>query len=295
MNNILHGLVVAAFGRQYQVELDNGSVIPCLTRGKRSEAVCGDIVELHVTAHTSSGGSAGIQGVIERISPRQSLLYRSEGTREKMLAANVTQVIVVVAPEPPFSDELLARCLIAASAQKLNALIVLNKRDLPTATAACEQLSIYASIGYHILELSARQDVSALRPFLRGHISVLIGQSGMGKSTLINALFPEARAATAEISKVLNSGKHTTTHARLYRIDQTTMLIDCPGVQSFGLHHLSFGKIEQGFVEFAPYLGECRFQNCRHLHEPGCALLNAVAQGRINSRRMALFQRITST
>jgi ribosome biogenesis GTPase len=116
----------------------------------------------------------------------------------------------------------------------------------------------------------------------------------MGKSTLINALLPEAQAATREISTALDSGKHTTTHARLYRTDDSSGLIDCPGVQAFGLHHLSFGGIEQGFVEFAQYLGQCRFRDCRHVHEPGCALRNAVTAGKINARRLELFLQIAA-
>jgi ribosome biogenesis GTPase len=122
---------------------------------------------------------------------------------------------------------------------------------------------------------------------------VLVGQSGMGKSTLINALLPEAQAATREISSALDSGKHTTTHARLYRLDNESSLIDCPGVQAFGLHHLSFGGIEEGFIEFAPYRGQCRFHDCHHLHEPGCAIRSAVEAGKIDARRLELFQQIS--
>ncbi len=287
------GQIVAAFGRQYLVRLDDGGEIPCLTRGKKSEVACGDLVEIKRTADASTGNGTGAQGVIERIAPRRSLLHRSDAFREKLIAANVTQIIVVVAAEPSFSDELLARCLVAAFDQKLDVLIVLNKCDLPEAAAAARKRLIpYTAIGYRVLELSAKQDVTALRPFLTGHTSVLVGQSGMGKSTLINALLPDAQAATREISAALDSGKHTTTHARLYKIDETSGLIDCPGVQAFGLHHLSFGGIEQGFVEFAQYLGQCRFRDCRHAHEPGCALRNAVAEGKIAARRLELFQQI---
>ena len=287
------GQIVAAFGRQYLVRMDDGREIACLTRGKKSEVACGDMVEIKRTADASTGNGTGAQGVIERIAPRRSLLHRSDAFREKLIAANVTQIIVVVAAEPSFSDELLARCLVAAFDQKLEVLIVLNKCDLPDAAAAARKRLIpYRDIGYRVLELSAKQDVTALRPFLTGHTSVLVGQSGMGKSTLINALLPDAQAATREISAALDSGKHTTTHARLYRIDETSSLIDCPGVQAFGLHHLSFGGIEQGFVEFAQYLGQCRFHDCRHVHEPGCALRNAVAAGKIDARRLELFQQI---
>ena len=289
----LNAQVIAAFGRQYLVRLGDGSELACLTRGKKSEVVCGDIVEIKLTGDASAKN--GAQGVIERIAPRRSLLHRSDAFREKLIAANVTQIIVVVAAEPSFSDELLARCMVAAYDQKLDVLIVLNKCDLAGAAAAARQRLIpYTAIGYRVLELSAKQDISALRPFLQGHTSVLVGQSGMGKSTLINALLPGAQAATREISSALDSGKHTTTHARLYRLDENSSLIDCPGVQAFGLHHLSFGGIEQGFVEFAPYLGQCRFHDCHHTHEPGCALREAVAAGKIDARRLELFQQITA-
>ncbi|MDD4928078.1 MAG: ribosome small subunit-dependent GTPase A [Gallionella sp.] len=287
MSEHLKGRIVAAFGRQYLVRLPDNSLLPCLTRGKKSNVVCGDRVEVQ-----RSGGN---QGVIERTEPRSSLLHRSDAYREKLIAANVSQIIIVVAAEPSFSDEVVTRCLIAAYDQKLSVLIVLNKCDLPeAANAARVQLAPYRAIGYNVLELSAVEDVSALRPYLLGHTSVLVGQSGMGKSTLINALLPDALAATREISTVLDSGKHTTTHAKLYKLDEDSSLIDCPGVQAFGLHHLSLGEIEQGFIEFAAYLGQCRFRDCHHLHEPGCALLDAVTKGRINARRMALFQQIAA-
>lgn len=297
MNTPLNGQIVAAFGRQYLARLPDGELLACLTRGKKSDVVCGDHVELQRTgdaSHLPGAGAANLgQAVIEQVAPRSALLFRSDAYKQKLIAANVTQIVIVVATEPSFSDELLARCLVAAYNQNLEVLIVLNKCDL-NADAARAQLANYRAIGYRVLELSALQDVSLLRGLLDGHVSVLVGQSGMGKSTLINGLLPDAQAATREISTVLDSGKHTTTHAKLYRLDEHSSIIDCPGVQAFGLHHLSLGAIEQGFIEFAPYLGKCRFRDCHHANEPDCALRNAVSKGEIAARRLELFLQIAA-
>jgi ribosome biogenesis GTPase len=184
LNGLLQGQVVAVFGRQYSVETPDGRILECVPRGKKSEVACGDQVEIQQNSEN--------QGVIEKIIPRQTLLHRSVAHREKLIAANVTQIIVVVATEPSFSDELLARSLVAAHHQGIAPLIVLNKCDLPK-EAASAMLQPYRDMGYPVLELSAKVDVTALRPLLQGHNSVLVGQSGMGKSTLINALLPEGR------------------------------------------------------------------------------------------------------
>jgi len=286
LSNTLRGQIIAAHGRHYLAELPGGEILECVPRGKKSEVACGDVVEVE---RSGTG-----QGVIERIAPRSTLLYRSDAYKQKLIAANVTQLIIVVATEPSFNDELLARCLLAGHDQKLDILIVLNKCDLPQIDAARAQLAPYRAIGYRVLELSAKQDSAPLLPYLQGHISVLVGQSGMGKSTLINAVIPEAQAATREISTVLDSGKHTTTHAKLYHLNADSHLIDCPGVQLFGLHHLDFAAIERSFPEFLPYLGHCRFANCSHSHEPDCAIRKATEAGKIDERRLKLFQQITA-
>ena len=279
----LAGTIVAAHGRQYQVELTTGEVLLCFPRGKKSELACGD----HVSIERSGDG----QGVVDAIAPRSTLLYRSNQFKQKLIAANVTQIVIVVATEPSFSDELITRCLIAAENQDIGALIVLNKCDLGERVAAAERtLAPFAKLGYPLHRLSARADAQALRPYLSGHTSVLVGQSGMGKSTLTNALIPDAKAPTREISESLDSGKHTTTNATLYRIDASSLLIDSPGMQEFGLHHLSLGEIEHGFVEFRPLLGQCRFRNCRHDREPGCAIHAALKDGTIDARRYAAFR-----
>ena len=279
------GTVVAAHGRHYLVELDDGERLDCFPRSKKSEVACGDRVDIERVADD--------QGVIAAIQPRRSLLYRSDAFRQKLIAANVTQVIVVVAGEPAFSSEVLTRCLIAAEVQELATLVVLNKVDLTAGRAAAEaRLAELEALGQPILRLAATVDANPLRVRLAGHTSLLVGQSGMGKSTLVNALVPGADAATREISTALGSGRHTTTHATLYRLAADSALIDSPGLQEFGLAHVSRGELEHAFRDFHDWLGHCRFRDCRHDTEPDCALRGAVASGRLSAQRLTLFQTI---
>ncbi|TWO81263.1 ribosome small subunit-dependent GTPase A [Denitratisoma oestradiolicum] len=279
------GTIVAAFGRHYEIELDRGGRLTGFPRGKKSPYACGDRVEL---------APGDDQAQIMAHLPRSSLLYRSDEYRQKLIAANATQLVLVVATEPAFSEELLDRALVAAEHDELSVVFVLNKCDLKDRLPAARAvLAPYAALGYPVVELCALDDASALRPHLAGHLSILMGQSGMGKSTLINALVPGAAAATREISEALDSGKHTTTHARLYRLDTDSRLIDSPGLQEFGLAHLGQHEIETGFREFRPYLGLCRFRDCHHQAEPDCALKNAVTAGAIATRRMGSFLRIS--
>jgi ribosome biogenesis GTPase len=284
--DLLDGCVVASYGRRYSVEVAGGTVLDCVTRGRRGEIACGDRVQVAVT----SPGA----GVIEAVSPRASLFYRSDRNREKLVAANVTQAFVVVAPVPTWSPELVDRCLAAAEHEGIRALIVLNKCDLPDSAAALAALDCYRGLGYTVLTIAAKRDVSPLRPHLAGRVSVLVGQSGMGKSTIINALLPEAAARVGEVSVALDGGRHTTTHARLYRLDADTAIIDSPGMQEFGVHHLTVVDLTHGFVELRPYHGQCRFNDCLHLTEPGCAVTAAAERGLINARRLASYRRLAS-
>jgi ribosome biogenesis GTPase len=279
---LLEGLVVAAYGKRYGVELNDDRQISCVTRGKKNDLACGDQVQIKLTDTN--------EGVVEKFLPRTSLLYRSNAYRSKMLAANVTQIVIVLATTPSFYEELLNRCLIAAEAAGIRALIVLNKCDLADSTGALKLLQRYTDLGYQVLPLSAKQDVLPLRQWLQGNTSVLVGQSGMGKSTIVNALLPDLNVRTREVSEVLDSGKHTTTAAHLYHLDDNSHLIDSPGLQEFGLNHLSAEQLERAFVEFRPYLGKCRFSNCRHLKEPDCAISQAVVDGKVSSERLAYYQ-----
>lgn len=279
-----NGTIVAAFGRSYVVELDGGETLTCFPRGKRSEIACGDRVQI---AATEAG-----QGVIEAVDPRSALFYRSDAYRQKLIAANVTQIVIVLAAAPSYYEDLLNRCLVAAEHAHIRAVIVLNKLDLGTSGAALESLRLYEGLGYPVLPLAAKADVAPLVPWLEGHTSVLVGQSGMGKSTIINRLVPEANAATAEMSIALDSGRHTTTHARLYRLGTTGRIIDAPGLQEFGLHHIVPEELDATFVEFRPFIGQCRFANCRHASEPGCAIDEAAKSGTVSPRRLAAYRQI---
>ena len=281
----LNGTIIAAHGRHYLADAD-GVKLQCVTRGKKTNVAVGDIVKLTLTSPN--------QGVIDVITERKTLLYRSDQYKSKLLAANLTQLFIVVATEPGFADDLISRSLVAADAAGIEAHIILNKTDITASLARTrERLQPYAALGYPIHEVSARADpehaIATLGPLLAGQSSILIGQSGMGKSSLINLLVPDADIAVREISAALDTGKHTTTFTRLYTLGAEAAIIDSPGFQEFGLYHLSEGMLERAFREFKPYLGGCKFYNCRHLIEPQCAVLTAVAEGKITRMRHTLY------
>jgi ribosome biogenesis GTPase len=277
--------IIASHGRHY-LALADGIKLQCVTRGKKSDIAVGDQVQLQMTS--------GNQGVIEEVNRRSTLLYRSDQYKSKLLAANVTQLFIVVATEPGFTDDLVSRALVAADAAGVKAHLVLNKIDVTANLAKTrERLKPYAALGYPIHEVTAKAAPDAtcayLAPLLANASTILIGQSGMGKSSLINLLIPDADIAVREISAALDTGKHTTTFTRLYAIDQHTSIIDSPGFQEFGLYHLTEGMLERAFPEFAPALGHCKYYNCHHINEPECAIRAGVENGTIASVRHQLY------
>jgi ribosome biogenesis GTPase / thiamine phosphate phosphatase len=288
VNPALHdGLVVAAHGRHCLVEATDGRRLLCHPRGKKNQVVVGDRVLWM---------STGDEGSIEKVLPRRNLLYRQDEIRTKSFAANLDLVLVLLAAEPEFSERQLARALIAARAEGIPALIALNKQDLGAAfERAWDRLTPYRSMGEVVLPLSLRAEradaLAALTPHLQGRTTLVLGPSGAGKSTLINRLVPEAQAQTGDISTALNSGRHTTTSTTWYWLDQerTSALIDSPGFQEFGLHHIEATRLAQLMPDFEPVLGACRFYNCTHLHEPGCAIRSAVQDGRIGENRYRIY------
>ena len=291
-------LLVASYGRHYlarAIDDDQKGLYQVTSRGKQHLGAVGDILEVSETGPE--------QAVIEKIVERKNLLYRSDAYKSKSIASNVDQILIMLATEPGFSPDLLGRAVIAAETAGITPRIILNKCDLPNKLpAARKMLEPYIAMGYPVHEMSVKHDpssVASLLPHVQGKVSVLVGQSGMGKSTLLNALIPDAAAQTQEHSKKLDSGKHTTTACRYYDLPNNgssesfaRALIDSPGFQEFGLAHLSESELQHAFVEFRPLLGQCKFHNCSHGDEPGCVVRSAVDAGEISAQRVELFRQL---
>jgi ribosome biogenesis GTPase len=288
------GLVVASHGRHCLVESPDGSRILCHAKGKKNETVVGDRVRWRPT---------GDEGVIAGVEERRNLFYRQDEIRTKSFAANLDQVLVLIAAEPEFSEMQLARALIAAEAERIAPLIALNKSDLVAPfERAWARLLPYQHVGYGVLPLSLRlskdTDRANLTRHLEGKTTLVLGPSGAGKSTLINLLVPQAKVLTGEISQALNSGKHTTTATTWYWVDEarTTALIDSPGFQEFGLNQIDPMQLAALMPDLKPHVAECRFYNCTHLHEPGCGVIAAVAEqpgapaGRVEPSRYRIYR-----
>jgi ribosome biogenesis GTPase len=283
------GRVVAAHGRHCLVETPDGERVHCHARGKKSDVVVGDLVRWQ---------PSGDEGVIEHIEPRRNLLHRQDEWKSKSFAANLDQVLVLVAGEPMYSEAQLARALIAAESAGIAAQVLLNKCDLPQTAAARERLAPYRAFGTPVIEAALKTAPDAARallaPLLAGRATLVLGPSGMGKSTLINLMVPGAAAQTGEISAALNAGRHTTTSTTWYWLDEarTTALIDSPGFQAFGLRHVEPLQLPGLMPDLRAFADQCKFYNCTHRHEPGCAVLAAVERGDVSPSRWRIYGEI---
>ena len=285
------GLIVAGHGRHVLVETPDGRRLICHPRGKKSQTVVGDHVLWQATQD---------EGTIEKVQERRNLFYRKDEIRTKSFATNLDQVLVLIAAEPEFSESQLSRALIAAEAEKIKPIIALNKSDLREPFGrAWERMAVYRAMGYDVLPLALKpkaNDTAAtalaeLMPLLQSKTTLILGPSGSGKSTFINRLLPDAQVLTQEISTALNSGKHTTTSTSLYWVgaDKTTAVIDSPGFQEFGLHHIEPMHLASLMPDIKLHASECKFYNCSHLHEPGCGVRTAVAQQSITPNRYKIY------
>jgi len=290
-NSPEEGLVITRHGQNLAVADDKGRLHHCLFRQNIGHLVCGDRV---VWQPTTPG-----HGVVTALINRSNALIRPNYSgEEKPLAANIEQLVVVLAPEPQPSQYLLDQYLVAAENMGVALLIALNKSDLldcGSLDALDDQFSHYSDIGYPLIHISAKFEhgLDPLIVRLHAKTSILVGQSGVGKSSLIKALLPDIEVQIGRLSETSGLGKHTTSAATLYHLPQGGHLIDSPGVRSFRLGSLQLSDLERGFLEFHPFLGHCRFSNCSHHQEPGCALVEAVRQGGIHPQRLANFLHMT--
>lgn len=288
-------MVVASHGRHFLAQDDEGNLWQVYGKGKRREVAVGD--ELSILP------SGDRQAWVEQIQARKNLLYRSDAMKSKLFAANLDQVVLVLAVSPPFSPELLGRTMVACAHAEVPLSIVFNKSDLLEGDKALQsalqaelQEWTMGEIPVHFVSLTEQTSAAEalLRPLLTGKRTLILGQSGMGKSTLINLLIPQALAATNEISIALNAGKHTTTHTQMHFGADQLELIDSPGFQAFGLHHLTHANLLDAFPDVRDEGRRCHFANCQHKREPGCAVKQGLEAGQLSAERYALYQLLKS-
>ncbi|NOZ52982.1 MAG: small ribosomal subunit biogenesis GTPase RsgA [Gammaproteobacteria bacterium] len=287
------GQIVAHYGANLDVEDEHGHIHHCLTRANLPMLVCGDNIIWQATGKQL--------GVIISLVPRNSFLARPDYNKQlKPVAANIDQILVVAAPKPVPDQDLINRYLVAAELTAIRPLIVINKIDLLNKLelqTLAQRLSLYKSIGYRVIYTSTKHHdgLSELTDVLKKHTSIFVGQSGVGKSSLIKTFIPNANIRVGELSQATGLGKHTTSVTVLYHTENNGSIIDSPGVREFGLGHESPERITNGFVEFKPWLGQCKFKDCKHSNEPACAIKLAVEQNLISQRRLDSYLRIVKS
>jgi ribosome biogenesis GTPase len=288
------GVVVSRFGQHADIETSAGEVLRCNLRRTISSLVCGD----QVVWRRALQPQGTLEGVVEAVQERRTILSRPDFYDGlKPVAANIDLMIIVSAVLPALSLNIIDRYLVAAETVEIKPLILLNKIDLLSPEARAEvdrQLAIYQQLGYDTLQLSAKtgEGMAALDQYLQAGTSIFVGQSGVGKSSLLNFLLPDIGAHTQEVSDVSGLGQHTTTVARLYHLPQGGDLIDSPGIREFALWHLQPAEVTWGYREFRPWLGRCKFRDCKHINDPGCALHHAVETGDIAAERFDNYLKI---
>ncbi|ASJ95576.1 small ribosomal subunit biogenesis GTPase RsgA [Shewanella marisflavi] len=288
------GTVISRFGQHADVETESGELVRCNIRRNIQSLVTGDKVIVRQATETS----ATIAGVIEAVHPRHSSLSRPDlYDGIKIIAANIDQILIVSSVVPSFTTQIIDRYLVAAEDTGIAPVIILNKIDLlsdeeaPQVEAALKR---YQAIGYSVYQVSSKsgEGVEAIKALLKDKVSVFVGQSGVGKSSLINALLPEAELITGDVSETSGLGQHTTTTAKLLHFPSGGDLVDSPGVREFALWHLPAERVGWCFIEFRDYLGTCKFRDCKHKNDPGCAITQAFEEGKISQDRYNNYHRI---
>jgi len=285
-----NGFVVASFGTQFIIENEKGERFSSLARQNLGSIVVGDKIIFDTFSH----GDAVITAVLER----KSLLERPDFTgNTKPIAANIDQILVVSSIEPMLSTAMIDRYLVAIERAGIPPVVIINKIDLLTPeelNKLKQSLAYYGDIGYKLLYVATRSQhgLSTINEILHNKVSVLVGQSGVGKSSTIKAILPDIKIQIGEISKISKLGKHTTSASQWYHLAKSGAIIDSPGVRDFGLWHLQKENVAWGFKEFRPYLGKCKFSNCSHINEPECAIIDAVNNQHIPPERWENFKKI---
>ncbi|MEZ5525351.1 MAG: small ribosomal subunit biogenesis GTPase RsgA [Pseudomonadales bacterium] len=285
-----HALVIAHYGSQVEVEAADGTLHRCQFRTNIGRIVTGDQVVWRPAVNQS--------GVIVAVSPRTSELSRPDAHGNlRPVAANIDQIFLVIAAEPRTPYGLIDRYLVAAENVHIRPIILINKADLLSGDAAAwaeEVERIYTAVGYQLIHTSTRSesDLSCLKKAMHDQTSIFVGQSGVGKTSLVNTLLPEVDARVGALSETTRKGMHTTTTAQLFHLPEGGNIIDSPGIREFGLTHVTPQQLTEGFIEFTPLLGHCKFRDCKHLHEPGCALQEAVEAGKVSLQRFQSYHQI---